>query len=179
MGSLSARTDYTASVAELSERAVSERVPSLARETLRVVNRRDPLTVPEGTSLGECLRLVELSGTGDSVVVADPDGRLRGVLTERDIFGVMVGGQVDLDASVETLMNRTPRTLRLEQTVHDAIALFADGRYRNVPLVDDAGGVVGMVRQQDILKYLAEAFPEELLNLPPRPHQRMKESEGA
>ncbi len=166
-------------MAELSERAVSERVPSLARETLRVVNRRDPLTVPEGTSLGECLRLVELSGTGDSVVVADPDGRLRGVLTERDIFGVMVGGQVDLDASVETLMNRTPRTLRLEQTVHDAIALFADGRYRNVPLVDDAGGVVGMVRQQDILKYLAEAFPEELLNLPPRPHQRMKESEGA
>ena len=179
MGSLSARTDYTASVAELSERAVSERVPSLARETLRVVNRRDPLTVPEGTPLGECLRLVELSGTGDSVVVADPDGRLRGVLTERDIFGVMVGGQVDLDAPVETLMNRTPRTLRLEQTVHDAIALFADGRYRNVPLVDDAGGVVGMVRQQDILNYLAEAFPEELLNLPPRPHQRMKESEGA
>ena len=39
--------------------------------------------------------------------------------------------------------------------------------------------VVGMVRQQDLLKYLAEAFPEELLNLPPRPHQRMKESEGA
>lgn len=166
-------------MAELSERAVSERVPSLARETLRVVNRRDPLTVPEGTSLRECLRLVEGSGIGDSVVVAGPDGRLQGVLTERDIFGVMVGGNVDLDAAVETLMNRRPRTLRLEQTVHDAIVLFADGRFRNVPLVDDAGAVVGMVRQQDLLKYLAEAFPEELLNLPPRPHQRMKESEGA
>lgn len=166
-------------MAELSERAVSERVPSLARETLRVVNRRDPLTVPEGTSLRECLRLVEGSGIGDSVVVADPDGRLKGVLTERDIFGVMVGGDVDLDAAVETLMNRRPRTLRLEQTVHDAIVLFADGRFRNVPLVDDDGAVVGMVRQQDLLKYLAEAFPEELLNLPPRPHQRMTESEGA
>ncbi len=166
-------------MAELSERAVSERVPSLARETLRVVNRRDPLTVPEGTSLRECLRLVEGSGIGDSVVVADPDGRLKGVLTERDIFGVMVGGDVDLDAAVETLMNRRPRTLRLEQTVHDAIILFADGRFRNVPLVDDGGAVVGMVRQQDLLKYLAEAFPEELLNLPPRPHQRMTESEGA
>ena len=166
-------------MAELTERAVSERVPSLARETLRVVNRRDPLTVAEGTPLGECLRLVEASGTGDSVVVADADGRLLGVLTERDIFGVIVGGPIDLDAPVETLMNRRPRTLRLEQTVHDAIVLFADGRYRNVPLVDEDGRVVGIVRQQDILKYLAEAFPEELLNLPPRPHQRMKESEGA
>lgn len=166
-------------MAELTERAVSERVPSLARETLRVVNRRDPLTVFEGTSLGQCLGLVEGSGVGDSVVITTPDGILRGVLTERDIFKVIVGGEVDLAAPVETLMNRKPRTLRLEQTVHDAIALFSDGRFRNVPLVDDDGRVVGIVRQQDLLKYLAEAFPEELLNLPPRPHQRMKESEGA
>ena len=163
----------------MTERAVSDRVPALARETLRVVNRRDPLTVALGTPLGECLRLVEASGTGDSVVVAGADGELVGVLTERDIFGVIVGGPIDLAAPVETLMNRRPRTLRLEQTVHDAIVLFADGRYRNVPLVDEDGRVVGIVRQQDILKYLAEAFPEELLNLPPRPHQRMKESEGA
>ena len=44
------------------------------------------------------------------------------------------------------------------------------GRYRNVPLLDDDGpSSTGVVRPQDILKYLAEAFPEELLNLPPRP----------
>jgi hypothetical protein len=36
-----------------------------------------------------------------------------------------------------------------------------------------------VVRQVDIIKYLAESFPEEFLNLPPRPHQRMKEPEGA
>lgn len=166
-------------MAETTERAVSTRVPSLARETLRVVDRRDPLTVSRGTSLGECLQLVEDSGVGDSVLVTDPDGTLLGVLTERDIFGVILGGSVNLGEPVETLMNRTPHTLRPEQTVHDAIQLFADGRFRNVPLVDDVGRAVGIVRQQDILKYLAEAFPEELLNLPPRPHQRMKESEGA
>jgi hypothetical protein len=34
------------------------------------------------------------------------------------------------------------------------------------------------VRQADIIKYLAESFPEELLNLPPRLHQRMKAAEG-
>ncbi len=164
---------------QLTERAVSTRVPALARETLRVVNRREPLTVAPGAPLGDCLRLVEESGTGDSVLVAGSDGVLRGVLTERDIFGVIVAGQVDLGQPVEKLMNAKPRTLRLDQTVHDAIRLFADGRFRNVPIVDDAGNVEGIVRQQDILKYLAEAFPEALLNLPPRPHQRMKESEGA
>jgi CBS-domain-containing membrane protein len=52
------------------------------------------------------------------------------------------------------------------------------GRYRNVPIIDDGRHLVGVVRQVDIIKYLAESFPEELLNLPPRPHQRMKQPEG-
>jgi hypothetical protein len=52
------------------------------------------------------------------------------------------------------------------------------GRYRNVPLVDDNDVLQGVIRPQDILKYLAEAFPKELLNLPPRPHQLMDRPEG-
>jgi len=44
--------------------------------------------------------------------------------------------------------------------------------------VDDRRHLVGVVRQVDIIKYLAESFPEELLNLPPRPHQRMRHAEG-
>ena len=75
-------------------------------------------------------------------------------------------------------MTTGPRTLRLDQSVGDAMALMRTGRFRNVPLVDDEGQLVGVVRQVDILKFLAESFPEELLNLPPRPHQRMEQSEG-
>ncbi len=76
-------------------------------------------------------------------------------------------------------MTTEPKTLDLDDTIRDAIVLMQTGRYRNVPLVDEAGSLVGVVRQSDIIKYLAESFPEELLNLPPRPHQRMKEPEGA
>ena len=132
-----------------------------------------------GTSLEECLTAIQQSGVADSVLVCDPDGRLRGVLTERDIFARLVGAGMDLASPVETLMNAEPHTLRIDQTVRDAIELMQNGRYRNVPLVDEHGLVVGIVRQQDVLRYLAEAFPEELLNLPPRPHQLMEEPEGA
>ena len=76
-------------------------------------------------------------------------------------------------------MTADARRLTLESTVRDAMELLATGRYRNVPLVDADGAIVGIVRPTDLLRYLAEAFPEELLNLPPRPHQRMKEPEGA
>ncbi|HEY7700742.1 MAG TPA: CBS domain-containing protein [Candidatus Limnocylindrales bacterium] len=163
---------------DLTEGAVARRVPTLTDERLRVLSRRQPVTVPPGTSLADCLRAIQRTGTGDSVFVCDPAGTLTGVLTERDIFGRIVGGDVDLSQPVETLMTTDPRTLDLDQTIRDALDLMQTGRYRNVPIVDERRRLVGVVRQVDIIKYLAESFPEELLNLPPRPHQKMKQPEG-
>ena len=163
---------------DLTEVAVAARVPSLADERLKVLSRRDPLRVRPGTSLAGCLALIQQAGTGDSVFVTDDENRLIGVLTERDIFGRIVGEDVDLEQPVEAMITTKPQHLHLDETVRDAIALMQTGRYRNVPLLDDDDHLVGVVRPQDIIKYLAEAFPEELLNLPPRPHQKMEKPEG-
>ncbi|HVL52737.1 MAG TPA: CBS domain-containing protein [Vitreimonas sp.] len=168
-------------MSELTERAVATRVPSLAEARLKVLSRREPVTVQPGTSLRACIAAIQRTGTGDSVFVRDADGKLVGVLTERDMFARLVGGDVaqpDLDQPVESLMTTQPQHLHLEQTVRDAIDLMQTGRYRNLPLLDEEDHLVGVVRPQDILKYLAEAFPEELLNLPPRPHQKMAKREG-
>ena len=165
-------------MSELTERAVTARVPSVADERLKVLSRREPVTVEPGTSLADCIAAIRRTGTGDSVFVTNPDGTLAGVLTERDIFGRIVGGDVDLSQPVETMMTTKPHHLHLDETVRDAIELMQTGRYRNVPLLDEQDQLMGVVRPQDIHKYLAEAFPEELLNLPPRPHQRMRKAEG-
>lgn len=170
---------YTLVVTELDEAAVVQRVPTLTDEPLSVLARREPVSVPPGTSLAECLRAIQRTGTGDSVFVCDEDGSLVGVLTERDIFARLVTAQVDVSQPVESLMTTDPKTLRADQTVAEAIDLMQTGRYRNVPLIEDGGRMIGVVRQNDIIRFLAESFPEELLNLPPRPHQSMKEPEGA
>ncbi|HUQ43687.1 MAG TPA: CBS domain-containing protein [Candidatus Limnocylindria bacterium] len=164
---------------ELTERAVASRVPSLIDEKLKVLTRRDPVAVRPGTSLQACLELIRETGTADSVFVTDEAGHLQGVLTERDIFAKLVGPDVDLAQPVDGFMVDHPNTLHLDEPLRRAIELMQTGRYRNVPLVDDATVLVGVVRPVDVLKYLAEAFPEELLNLPPRPHQLMDATEGA
>ena len=91
-------------MADLTERAVAARVPLLTAQPLMAVGRRQPVTVGPGTTIGECLRAIQRTGTGDSVFVTDADGRLAGVLTERDIFGRLTGddvaAEVDLGAAV-------------------------------------------------------------------------------
>jgi CBS domain-containing protein len=167
------------SVRQASERAVAAQIPTVLDERLAVVRRREPLSTVPGTPVGECIRRIRESGVGDSVLVVDAEGRLAGVLTERDVFGRLTGSVADLDRPVDELMNSRPHTLRLDDTIRDAMGLMQTGRFRNIPLVDDGGLSVGVVRQQDVLRFLAESFPEELLNLPPRPHQTMEEADGA
>lgn len=164
---------------EISERAVASRVPGLIDEKLKQLTVRDPLTVEPGTSLQACLDLIRTTGIADSVFVVADGGKLLGVLTERDIFGRLTAADADLDQPVEQMMVDHPNTLHLDQPIRRAMELMQTGRFRNVPLVDEDGILVGVVRAVDILKYLAEAFPEELLNLPPRPHQLMDAPEGA
>ena len=56
-------------MSELTERAVVARVPSVTDERLRVLSRREPVTVKPGTSLADCIAAIQRTGTGDSVFV--------------------------------------------------------------------------------------------------------------
>ena len=108
-------------------------MPTLLDEPIKALKGRDPVCVTPGTSLADCLLAIQKTGTGDSVVVADADGRLRGVLTERDIVARLVGTTEDLAQPVESLMNAEPHVLHFDDPIRDAIALMETGRYRNVP----------------------------------------------
>jgi CBS domain-containing protein len=76
-------------------------------------------------------------------------------------------------------MSHSPETLTLKDRIARAIQLMSEGGERNIPIVDDAGQAVAVLRTLDIIHFLAEAFPAQVMNLPPRPHQLIAEPEGA
>jgi CBS domain-containing protein len=115
---------------------------------------------------------------GDCLLICE-DRKLVGIITERDILMKVLGKEADPDQEVDAFMTPNPDTLTLEDTVSAALEMMERGGYRNIPLLGRDGEVAGLLRSQDVLEYVAEAFPEEVLNLPPRPHQKMEEPEGA
>jgi CBS domain-containing protein len=149
----------------------------LRNEKAKLLTRRDPLTVPVGTPLRDVIRRMQ-ERRGDCVLVMR-DERLVGIITERDILMKVLGRDTSLDRPVEEVMTPNPGTLPAEATVREALQTMDKGGYRNLPLVDKRGALVGLLRQQDVVEYVAESFPQEILNLPPRPHQQMAEADGA
>jgi CBS domain-containing protein len=102
-----------------------------------------------------------------------------GIITEQDVLMKIVARDVKHDEPVDKFMTSNPFTMRPSQTIRDAIALMNKESIRHVPIVDGDGKAVSMLQVQDIVHHLSESFPEHVVNLPPRPHQKMVTQDGA
>jgi CBS domain-containing protein len=150
---------------------------ALRDERLRNLPVSNPTCVPMGTDLAETLRLMKKDDVG-CVLVCDGE-RLRGIFTERDVLNKVIGAGVSEAEPIERYMTPDPEVLKEDDSLGDAVRLMTEHGYRHIPLVDKAGMRLGMIAVRDIVHYVAEHFPEEVVNLPPRLHQTFKTPEGA
>jgi CBS domain-containing protein len=105
-----------------------------------------------------------------ATLICNEDGTLVGIFTERDLL--LRSDEYSagwLEQPVSNFMTPEPVTARVSCTVSDVVALMRTGGYRHVPVVDDLGRPRGIVSVRDILSFVADHFPQEILNLPPNP----------
>ena len=107
------------------------------------------------------------------VLIVDGEGRLAGIFTERDVLTRVVGRELDPRRTMlREVMTPSPEALTTEDRVAYAVYCMSVAGYRTVPLVDAEGRPVGVVTAGDILRWLADLFPETVLNM--RPGDRIK-----
>ena len=150
---------------------------ALRDEKLGRLPLSNPTCVPRGTTLRETLRVMREEDAG-CVLVCDGK-RLVGIFTERDVLNKLFGRPVDENEPVDAYMTADPVALSPQDTLGDAIRLMTERGYRHVPLLDAKGTRAGMIAAREIVQYIAEHFPAEVVNLPPRLHQRFNTPEGA
>lgn len=114
----------------------------------------------------------------DSCALVVRDHALVGIVTERDVLCRFMDDSVDWSQPVESAMTQQPYRLASDGTILHVVQMMREHDIRTVPIVD-GDAVRGVVRLGDLLRHLAELFPEEVLNLPPRPDQQMKSPDGA
>ena len=142
-----------------------------------MVLRMDPPVVLDASSpLREVVRRMRHENAGCALITRD--GQLAGIFTERDLVARVIGTTAAFDRPVADWMTPEPGQVNETDTIRKAVRLMQRGGYRNVPVVNSAGGVVGCVRHKDIINYLAEHFSSQILNLPPNPELIALQREG-
>jgi CBS domain-containing protein len=137
-----------------------------------------PVSIGRDATVGAALTAVKRHGMG-YVLIVDEQRYPVGIMSEREVLLRVVARDVKYDAGVVKFMSDCPETLTARDPIARAVELMNEGGERNIPIVDDAGRAVAVLRTLDIIHFLGEAFPAQVLNLPPRPHQLIPEPEGA
>lgn len=97
---------------------------------------------PEDT-LGEVAARMTEVNVG-AVIVKDY-GRLIGILTERDMLKAMAARVHTSEARVRQWMTEGPITAAGDMDVEEAARIMLDNGFRHLPVVDEAGHVIGVV----------------------------------
>jgi CBS domain-containing protein len=127
----------------------------------RILNEkgREVVTARSELSLGEIVRLLSEQRIG-AVVICD-DGRLRGIISERDIVRALArDGRDVLDRSVNEVMTRKVTTCTPEDTIDQVMQKMTAGRFRHVPVLEN-GELGGLISIGDVVKARIEEVQRE------------------
>jgi CBS domain-containing protein len=121
-------------------------------------------------SLTEAAQLMREYHIGALVVVDELDGKRVpvGIVTDRDIVMEIIAQSLDLtEFSVGDIMGPQLVSVQEKEGVFETIRLMRTKAIRRVPVVNQEGGLVGIISADDILDLLAEEMAE-LAKVAPR-----------
>lgn len=120
---------------------------------------RDVIIVNREDSALEAARLMRQYHVGDVIVVdrKDEQNVPIGIITDRDIVLELVAKEVDA-ASVNAgdIMTENLLTTREDEALTELIQKMQAKGVRRAPVLDDQGGLIGIVSNDDLIELIGE-----------------------
>lgn len=138
---------------------------------------RNPLVVDVNTTVVDAVHA--MNGHQIGCVLVQKNGKLHGIFTERDVLRKVIFQDGNRAWKVDAVMTHDPETLPLDASIAFALNKMSVDGYRHIPIVNPAGQAVGVLSVKDIIHFLVEFFPKDVLNLPSHPdHSLPRTADG-
>ena len=120
-----------------------------------IYHKGNTVTIIEGSkTVYDALEIMVKKNIG-SLVVYEND-QFVGVVTERDYAQkVIVKGKHSHNTLISEIMQATPASVKLDDTIERCMELMSDKHIRYLPVVAE-GHVVGLVSMGDVVRYIIE-----------------------
>jgi CBS domain-containing protein len=118
------------------------------------------LTVEATATVSDAVHTLAKHRIG-ALVVTDPHGSIRGILSERDIIRrISEDGVSVLNQSISTVMTANVKVCTENHTINDVMEMMTRGRFRHLP-VERAGKLIGVISIGDVVKRKIEETEQE------------------
>lgn len=93
------------------------------------------------------------------IVTGDDPPQVVGLVTDRDLALEALGrGPTRADVRIGHLAKTPPKAVAANATLREAVAAMEEGAVRRLLVVDDDGGVIGLISADDLLEALSQEF---------------------
>lgn len=129
--------------------------------TIAAICNREVITVQRDATVLHAAMLMRQYHVGDVVVVENRINQCVpvGIVTDRDIVVELIATELDCNViTVGDIVITKLVVVKDSAGVFEAIQLMTDKGIRRLPVVDNDGGLVGIVTLDDLLLLLAKEF---------------------
>ena len=136
----------------------------MSLETILATKGSEVVSIDFTTDLAAAAKLLTKHRIG-ALVVLGVDGRLAGVLSERDIVRTIAeSGSAVLQLPVAQVMTRNVSTCDVNDSINSVIDRMTKGKFRHMPVLDN-DRLAGMISIGDVLKRHIETIREHVHQL--------------
>jgi CBS domain-containing protein len=112
--------------------------------------RRQPVTVPLNATVRQAIEIMDEKRIG-SIIIADAEGKLPlGIFTLHDLLHRVALPSCALDLPIAAVMTAGVITVKPQATAYQAALIMARRGLHHLLVVDEAGGLIGIVSQNDL-----------------------------
>lgn len=129
--------------------------------TIGAICNREVITVQRDATVLHAATLMRQYHVGDVVVIENRKDITVpvGIVTDRDVVVEVVATELDCNVfTVGDIMVTSLAVVKEDAGVLEAIQLMTSKGVRRLPVVDDNGGLIGIVTLDDLLLLLAKEF---------------------
>lgn len=127
--------------------------------SLQTYCRKPVVRISPETNITEACQLMEQNNIG--CLVAEREGKLCGIVTDRDIALRVTGARRDPDKTkVKDIMTPDPIRISVDKDLHHLTAMMHAYHVRRVPIVNGFDTTVGIVTLDDLIAQLGEEMSE-------------------
>lgn len=138
---------------------------ALGRQLSKVEDHMRPLAECRTANCSHSVRQVFVEGrwpgrrTG-AIMIVDHDGLLRGIFTDSDLARLFESRRDNaLDEPIRNVMTKKPSSVPHGSMMTDAVAIMAERKISELPVIDENGRPVGLIDVTDVVSMLPEKPP--------------------
>ena len=119
---------------------------------------RKPLTVSPEEDIKVAFNTLTDHNIRQAPVIGD--GKLLGIITDRDLRMALVQYETEPALMVKSVMTPDPVTVKESAKLKDAARIISKNKFNALPVISDSGELAGVLTTTDILNGLVRALDE-------------------